>query len=154
MTSKLIPAVVLVALLGCEQNTPEGRLEAAGDTLASTENTLEDVERNIEQHEQTLAELRKKRRQLRERLLTLEERVAARATDVAVFRAVQSALLDNEALSQRAISVDAESGVVVLEGIVSSEQEELLAVQLANDVPGVGLVNSRIEIDSETTPAD
>lgn len=108
----------------------------------------------IEQHEQSLAELRKKRRHLRERLLTLEERVAARATEVAVFRAVQSALLEDEALSQRAISVDAEGGVVVLNGLVSSDQEEMLAVRVANAVPGVEAVRSRIEIDTGTPAAN
>lgn len=142
MTSRLIAAVALLTLLGCGQDTPEDRLEAAGDTLEAAEDTLADIEQKIELHEQSLADLRNKRRQLRERLLTLEERLAARATDVAVFRAVQSALLEDEALSQRAISVDAEDGVVVLRGLVSSEQEEMLAMRVANTVPGVAAVRS------------
>lgn len=154
MTSKLIAAVVLLALLGCGQDTPEGRLEAAGDTLEAAEDTLADIEQRIEQHERSLADLRKKRRNLRERLFTLEERVAARATDVAVFRAVQSALLEDEALSQNAISVDADGGIVVLYGLVSSEQEEMLAIRLANTVPGVEAVRSRMEIDAGTPAAN
>jgi osmotically-inducible protein OsmY len=153
MRLKIFTAVMLLALLGCEQNTPESRLEAAGDTLAATEDNLEYIEQSIEQHEQALVDLRKRRREVRERVLTLEERVEARATDVALFRAVQSALLENEALRQRAVSVDAESGVIVLNGLVASEQEETLAVQIAGGVPGVGKVTSRMEIDADTPPS-
>ena len=83
--------------------------------------------------------------------MTLEERVAARATDVAVFRSVQAGLLAAEELSETAISVDADSGVVRLSGLVSSVAEEAAAVQIARAVPGVESVRSHIEVEAPET---
>ena len=147
MTKKLLPLIALFALAGCQPQTPEERLEAAGDALEESEDSLESVEQRIAEHEDALARLTKQRRKLKNRVLTLEERVAKRATDVALFRSVQSGLLEAEALSQSAISVDAEDGVVRLSGLVSSEAEEAAAVRIARAVPGVASVQSRIDVE-------
>lgn len=147
MTKQLLPLIALFALAGCQPQTPEERLEAAGDALEESEDSLESVEQRIAEHEDALARLTKQRRKLKNRVLTLEERVAKRATDVALFRSVQSGLLEAEELSQSAIAVDAEDGVVRLSGLVSSEAEEAAAVRIARAVPGVASVQSRIDVE-------
>lgn len=145
---RVLPAIVLFALTGCQPQTPEERLEQAGDALADSEETLESVQRSIADNEEQLIRLKKQRRQLQNRVLTLEERVAKRATDVALFRSVQSGLLEAEELSQSAIAVDAEDGKIRLSGLVGSEAEEAAAVRIARAVPGVESVQSRIEIEA------
>ena len=151
MTKQLLLLFALLTLIGCQPQTPEERLEAAGEALEESEDSLESVEQRIEEHEDALAKLRKQRRKLINRVLTLEERVAKRATDVALFRSVQSGLLEAEELSQSAISVDAEDGVVRLSGLVSSQAEEAAAVRIAQSVPGVASVQSRIDVEPPET---
>lgn len=148
MIKPLLLAVLLLALFGCQPPTPEDRLEAAGDALEQSEESLASVEQRITEHEDALAELKKQRRKLQNRVMTLEERVAKRATDVALFRSVQTGLLEAPELSRTAISVDAEAGVVKLSGLVSSDAEEAAAVAIARAVPGVESVRSRIDVEA------
>lgn len=155
MKIHLLAAIVLLpGLLGCQENTPEARLESAGDKLESSEDTLESIESQIAEQEQLLAELRKQRRKLRERVLTLEERVAARATDVALFRSVQTALLEDERLVRAAVSVDVEGGVIRLSGRVTSDAELKTAEDIARTVPGVDVIESRIEVEPDETSTE
>ena len=154
MTKRLLPLTLLLALIGCQPQTPEARLTAVGDALEASEESLENIEQSIAAHEDALADLTKQRRQLRNRVMTLEERLEARATDVALFRSVQARLLEAEELSQTAITVDAEDGVVRLSGLVSSAAEEVAAVKIARAVPGVDSVRSRIDIESSQSSGE
>lgn len=154
MIRRVLPAIAVLALCGCQPQTPEERLEAAGDALERSEDTLASIERSIAEHETALARLTKQRRALRNRVLTLEERVAKRATDAALFRSVQTRLLEADALSQSAIAVDAEDGVVRLSGLVSSDAEEAAAVRIARAVPGVDSVESRIDVETPEASGD
>jgi osmotically-inducible protein OsmY len=142
-----LPLLALTLLAGCDRPAPEERLQSAGEQLDSAEESLESLDTRIDELEATLAALRNERRRTEERLLTLEERVAARATDVALFRAVQSAVLEDEPLSQSAIAVDARKGVVTLTGLVPSAELRDRAVQLAADTAGVDRVVSRIDLE-------
>jgi osmotically-inducible protein OsmY len=140
--------ISLMALLtGCGQDTPEERLEAAGERLQQAEITLEEIEQQIGRHQDELVTLTKQRRKMKDRLLTLEERLAARATDVALFRAVQAAILATSELEQSAIAVQAEDGVITLSGIVAEQAEKDSAILVASETPGVARVVSRISID-------
>lgn len=138
---------LMAVLAGCGEHTPEERLESAGTKLEQAEDSLESLNRRIEESEEELARLRKARRQTENRLMTLEERVEARATDVAVFRAVQSALLESPALSQAAIAVDTKDGLVMLRGTVTSEALHQQAVEIARGTAGVDRVRSRIDVE-------
>lgn len=134
------------ALVGCGEPTPEARLESAGAELEATEDSLESLNQRIEEHQDQLAQLRQERRRTEDRLLNLADLVEARATDVAVFRAVQSALLDAPALNQAAIAVDAKDGLVTLSGMVPSEELHQLAIDIARGTAGVDRVRSRIDV--------
>lgn len=138
--------IVLPLLAACGSETPEERLEAAGARLESTEDNLEAVEARIEELETSLAAAKERRRALRERVLTLEEQVAARATDVALFRAVQSALLELPGLTEAAVSVEADGGTIALSGLVASPAEREAAETLAAATPGVDRVINRISV--------
>ena len=140
--------VALTLLAGCDRPAPEERLQSAGEQLDSAQDSLESLDTRIDELEETLAALTKERRRTEGRLLTLEDRVEARATDVALFRAVQSALLEDDPLSQSAIAVDARKGVVTLTGLVKSAGLRDRAVQLAAETAGVDRVVSRIDVES------
>ena len=140
--------VALTLLAGCDRPAPGERLQSAGEQLDSAQDSLESLDTRIDELEETLAALTKERRRTEGRLLTLEDRVEARATDVALFRAVQSALLEDDPLSQSAIAVDARKGVVTLTGLVKSAGLRDRAVQLAAETAGVDRVVSRIDVES------
>lgn len=156
MKNPLIAALFasLVAVAACEPNTPEQRLQAAGDELDDTQLDLESLDQRIEQQQDVLALLKKQRRQTKNQLLTLEQRVAARATDVAVFRAVQSELLAEPKIRNAAITVDAESGNVTLSGLVSSRAEMEVALSIARGTAGVEHVKNRIEVETPGNDTD
>jgi osmotically-inducible protein OsmY len=146
-----IPAVVLLAstlatLFACGSETPEARLGDAGEKVEEAEETLESLDQRIDEHERALDELRDRRRKMKDRLRTLEERLAARATDVALFRAVQSALLDEPGLKETAINVLVEDKRVTLVGAVPSADQRDRALAIARAAPGVGEVASRLRI--------
>ena len=145
-TRNSLALVLVAALLGCSEPTPEARLESAGVKLEETEDSLEALNQRIEELEDELAGLNQKRRRTEVRVMTLEDLVEARATDVAVFRAVQSALLDAPALNQAAISVDARGGLVTLSGVVATEELRQQAVDIARGTAGVENVKSRIDL--------
>ena len=157
MRTLVTPTLLALTLLaGCDRPAPEERLLSAGDQLESAQDSLESLNSRIDELEATLVELEKERRRTEDRLLTLEDRVEARATDVALFRAVQSALLEDEPLSRSAIAVDARKGVVTLTGLVNSAELRDRAVRLAEETAGVDRVVSRIDVEPDEgagTPA-
>lgn len=146
-------AAIVLTLAACGQSTPEQRLEAAGEALEDTSSELETVTTRIDETEALLDELRSKKRKLTNKVRTLEQRVAARATDVALFRAVQGALLENDALSEAAIGVNVDDGEVTLRGVVRTQQQADTAVALAQQTAGVERVRSRIQIDDPAAGA-
>lgn len=138
-------------LSGCGKSTPEERLEAVGEDLSDSTSELESLNAQIEETEKKLAGLRDVRRDVRDRMRTLEQRLEARATDVAIFRAVQSALLADAVLSESAIGVSVDDGRVALTGVVRSDEEARRAVAIAMQTTGVNNVTSKIRVDDPTT---
>ena len=150
MRIPVMPTLLALTLLaGCDRPAPEERLQSAGEQLDSARDSLESLDTRIDELEATLVALKKERRRTEDRLLTLEDRVQARATDVALFRAVQSALLADGPLSQSAIAVDARKGVVTLTGLVNSAELGDRAVRLAGETAGVDRVVSRIDVEPD-----
>lgn len=145
-----LAAVSVAALSACQAEPPEDRLIAAGEAVSDTSERIDDLEAQIEAHEDTLDRLRTERRKANAQLQNLEERLAARATDVAIFRAVQSALLEDATLNESAISVRVEDGKVTLRGIVAGAAQRDKALELALNIAGVDSVVSRIQVDEPT----
>jgi osmotically-inducible protein OsmY len=75
--------------------------------------------------------------------------VDLKATDAALFRAVQRRLLEDERLRHVAVDADVRWGVVELRGSVPDEHTAAAAVEVARSVPGVMRVESRVGIASE-----
>jgi osmotically-inducible protein OsmY len=145
----LMPALITTFMLllpGCDEPPPESQLRSAGDKLTDTAENLEDVQREIDQLENRLQEMRRLQRELRAKEQSLQERVETRATDTALFRSVQSGLLDADELQDSAISVTAESGRITLNGTVSSEEQAEHARRIAGSVPGVASVRSQLRV--------
>jgi len=149
VTARRIAVLVAAAMLaGCGKPAPETQLAAAGEALGEATTELSDLNTRIDQTEALLDELRAERRKQRDTVRTLEQRLEARATDVAIFRAVQTMLLNNEQLQEVAITVDVEDKAVTLGGVVRTMEEAALAVNLSKQVAGVARVASRIRIDN------
>lgn len=140
--------MLLAVMCGCGDSPPESRLKAVGEDLERSTSELEELDARVETAENELENLREQRRELRGEVLTLEERLEARATDVALFRAVQSALLNEEMLQESAVAVGVEDGEVTLSGIVRSEDELQRAVNIAREVAGVDRVRSTIRVEA------
>lgn len=144
LLTRLAVALCAVAILGCTDPTPEARLMQTDQALEETTEDLLARTEKIEKLETQLNKQKEKSRQLVERTLTLEERLEKRATDVAIFRAVQTALLNDERLTDSAISVDVEDGVVTIRGLVDSPSKKQAALSIAESLPGVRAIKSRM----------
>lgn len=148
-----IVLLLFIVLSACGDSTPEARLEAVGDDLDETIDELINLDKQIEEIESNLGQLRSKRRDLRDKMRTLEQRLDARATDVAIFRAVQSALLEDSELQESAISVSVEDGAVTLTGVVRREEAARRAISLSKQTTGVHSVSSQIQVNDPSVPA-
>jgi osmotically-inducible protein OsmY len=134
-------------LWGCNEKPPEARLQEAGQQLESATDNLDELNDRIESLRDDLEELKEQKRDLLERKQTLEQRVESRATDVALFRSVQSSLLAKEELEDTAVSVDVANGIVTLRGRVDNPEQQAMASSLAESITGVKEVRSRIRVD-------
>src|SRR5690606_19126442 len=148
-------ALVLGLALGCDgaEPAPEQRLSEAAETLedaradqteardrvAEARERLREAE---EAYDQALEELER----ARQSVLTAQQRVERQATDVALFRAVQSALLHAEVLRGDAVVAAVHDGVVTLRGTVSSEEGKQRAVAIARDTAGVQGVRDALRV--------
>lgn len=149
-----ILVVLVLCVSACSKPSPEARLEQVGSALDSVSSDLAGANKQVRQLETQLAKERKRRRKLVEEKLTLEERLKRRATDVALFRAVQSKLLNSERLKDSAITVAAHSRTITLEGLVASDKKAETAVSIAKSVAGVTEVDSRLEVDAPEGESD
>lgn len=147
-----ITILLAIAFSACGNSTPEARLEAVGEDLSESTSDLASLDARIEEAEALLETLRDDRRNLRDRVRTLEQRLEARATDVAIFRAVQTLLLEDALLSESAIFVSVEDGRVTLAGVVRNDEEARQALALAKQTAGVGGVSSRIRVNDPAAP--
>lgn len=157
-TMKLKKLEIICALLAglflataCGGDTPEQRLEAAGEKVETVSNDLDTIRQRIEEHEAALDRLREEREKAKNRLGTLEERLDARATDTALFRAVQGALLEAKDLKESAINVLVEDRNITLVGSVPSAEDRERALDIARETAGVGSVRSRIRVDDQAS---
>jgi osmotically-inducible protein OsmY len=145
--------IALVGLLACGEGAPEEQLREAQERLRGTEAQLEESRQEVEaeraeleQCRQELADAKSQLAQARQKRSEAEDRVEEKATDVAIFRIVQSALLEAEELASAAIRADVDGGVVTLRGSVQEASARERAGALARETPGVTRVENQIEV--------
>lgn len=149
-------------LFGCgESGAPETRLEDAGERLtdaredaSEAHGELREARQRLEAAEAEVQDARKAVRAAEKRVLSARALVERRATDVALFRGIQARLLDAESLSDEAIMVRVDDGVVSLEGTVSDAAARETALALVESTPGVSLVRDRLALASRAEPDD
>ena len=145
-------AVIGLGFLGaCSKPAPEERLIEVGRDVNDVQGRLESLNSEIAEHQDAIQKLRRERQSVNAKLMTLEQRLQRRATDLAIFRAAQSALLDEPTLQEAAVVASVEDGVVTLSGSVSSLQEEQTATDIVRSIPGVKSTVVRLQLihDSE-----
>jgi osmotically-inducible protein OsmY len=100
----------------------------------------------MQQAQERLEEARAALREAESEFAQREAVVSRSATDAVLFRAVQKRLLEDEDLSEVAIAAGVSKGVVTLSGSVPNAKLRDQAVEIARATPGVGRVESRIEV--------
>lgn len=143
--------ILATTLTACGKPAPETQLEKAADAFDEALTELDDLDSRIDSTYDLLEDLRAQRREQKKQVRTLEEQVDARATDVAIFRAAQTALLNDSALQDAALAVDVEDSVVTIKGSVSDPEQRRRAISLATNTPGVDRVLSRIRVVEPAT---
>ncbi len=152
-------ALVLLAALACGDADPEAKLEAAGRALTDARAEVQEAQERVESRKQALEvaeqELEEARKQLRgaeKKLAEVETRIDLRATDAALFRAVQSRLLKDEKLERVAVAARVEKGVVTLTGQVPDAKLRERAAEITRATPGVAAVENRIQVGTPPQP--
>jgi len=173
-SSKRLPAVALAVaglatstLLGCVEDRPESKLRAAADRArearAAAAEEADDLRGELadlkaERHD--VAQAQKKvsdaSRQLSQATARLDDALAkldAKASDVALFRAVQTALLEAEEIRDGAVSVSVRDRRVRLGGVVREAPDRERAIEIARSVPGVLRIEDSIEVRAGSASA-
>lgn len=70
--------------------------------------------------------------------------------DATTTASIKSELLFNDETSGTAVNIDTAYGVVTINGVVQSEQEKNLIIEIAENTPGVRKVENEIEIDTNS----
>jgi len=115
-----------VAVTGADE--ARGALTTAEDSLAESQAAVDETVAALASAEQELADLQPD------------------VSDDELFRNVQQALLESEALSQVAIRAEVQDGRIVLHGTVPDERLRTGAEQIAKSVPGVRALDNQIEV--------
>ena len=148
-------ALLVAALLAvsCGGDDEEARLEELSQELGSLREALPDLRARVSEREATvkaaqdeLADARGALRKSESRIAEIDKEVGAHATDPLLFRMIQQQLLEDDDLEEVAISARVEHGVVTLSGVVPDAELGERAVKLAESVPGVVSVQSRIQV--------
>lgn len=156
----LVFVLVLALAAGCGGESQEEQLAEASQALQAAHQEVEVASRQVEERraelervETAVAEAERELQQARGRLREAESRVDIKATDAALFRAVQKRLLEAKELREVAIDADVKKGVVTLRGRVPDREIARRAVEIARSVPGVVRVESRISVSDEQIEA-
>jgi hyperosmotically inducible protein len=74
--------------------------------------------------------------------------IGATIDDATITARVKTALLNDPQVGGLKIDVDTTNGVVTMSGVVKSKAEELRAIELARQTPGVKDVRSTLQVSS------
>ena len=142
-----------LAALACGGSDPEVDLEQASQAVEEARvqvekarETVQTRESEVKQAQERLAEARSTLREAESEFAQREAVVNRSATDAVLFRAVQKRLLEDGDLSKVAIAARVSKGVVTLSGSVPNAKLRDRALEIARATPGVGSVESRIEV--------
>lgn len=150
-------AALILAGNGCDSSRPEERLAASRAQLEQVQSELAEAKEDVEARRQALAEAERRLAraqkavdQLEKQQENAQQRLAQRATDVAIFRALQQKLLERESLESVAIVAEVKERVVTLRGTVPDPELREEAEEIAHGTPGVDEVRNRIRLESAT----
>ena len=142
----------LVAL-ACGGSDPEADLEQASRAVeearaqvAQDREAVQARESEAQEAQKRLVDARSALREAESELARRETAVDRSATDDVLFRTVQKRLLEDDDLSNVAIAARVSKGVVTLSGSVPNAKLRDRALEIARATPGVGNVESRIEV--------
>jgi osmotically-inducible protein OsmY len=145
--------------VGCGGDDEAARIQELSEELSNLREGLPALRARVEERESKakaaqdeLAEARGALRTSESRIAEIQREVGQHATDPVLFRMVQQELLEDDDLEDVAISARVEHGAVTLSGVVPSAELGARAVELAESVPGVISVQSRIQV-AEGKPA-
>jgi len=153
--SLLVLAGLCLSLAACGESREEQlrrasvALESARQEVRKLRDEVKAKEEKQIAAEQELMVARKNLTEAESRLGEAESKVDLKATDEAIFRAVQKRLLEDKKLRDTAISATVERGTVTLHGRVSDEKLVKYAMDLARETPGVAAVESEIQVAEE-----
>lgn len=150
---------VVLALAGCGPKEPEEQLQKAATKVDKAEQRVDDARENVtsvkrsladlrdemDEAEARLADARKKLRQRQKQLAAERNELHDTASDTAIFRLLQTRLLDEPSLSTAAVSADVIDGRVTLRGEVVDPEQKSKAGEIAANTPGVTEVVNRID---------
>lgn len=137
-------SALLLGCLGCDgEPPPEQRLAQTREQLAEVSREVGTLEAKVERRreavreaEDALARARDELEESEQELARVRSRLDEHATRVAVFRAVQKALLEREALEDYAIRVEVADGRVTLRGEVDEQKQADAALEVARNAIG------------------
>jgi hypothetical protein len=148
-----LAAGAALLLLACGEPSPEAQLAEAREGLERARQEVESAKARVEETTRKLEKAQEAREEAlgsltaaREDLAEARAEVGRYATDDAIFRAVQSRLLEDEELSDVAIPVRVDDGVVTLTGEVPKRELATRAEEITNEVAGVIEVRNRIRV--------
>jgi osmotically-inducible protein OsmY len=156
---RIAAALALAIPVACGEPSLEDRLSETEAVLAESREAVQGARRTLEEREKAAESARvdveEARRALEEaerKLVEAESQVDLGTTDALVFRAVQQRLLEEEQLRDVQVRAQVERGVVTLRGKAADPEIADLAVAIAQAVPGVASVESRIEVSAPAGP--
>lgn len=162
-TRYVVMIAAILALGACEPEEPESRLkQAAGqvdqakekvqsarENVAEAKDELGSLQQAVDEAQQQLAQARKKLRRRQEQLAENRDRLHSFASDTAIFRLLQTRLLDEPSLSTAAVSADVINGRVTLRGEVESTAQKETAGKIAAGTPGVEEVRNLVDVSGD-----
>ena len=159
----LVAALCIPLVIGACRRHGEGAQPKAGashvtaspasQAVVEAEQALDMAQREVAARKEAVAAAERavaeaeKRAAVTAQLVAEAKQAAAVGNDATVFRAVQSRLLDDDALSAVGISARVSDGAVTLWGRVPSTALRDRAVAIARETPGVRAVENEIEVE-------
>ncbi|MAE95959.1 MAG: hypothetical protein CL910_14980 [Deltaproteobacteria bacterium] len=154
-TRSFLAPVALAAflLLGCGEKSAEEMLEDANQELSGATAAKDAAKVTLDQLEKRLADAQGHRdeaalayEEARQRWLAAKDAVGEFATDEVLHRQVNRALLEAPELVGSTVTAQVEDRLVSLVGTAASAEAAARAEELAEEVPGVAEVISRLTI--------
>lgn len=128
-------------------------LEAAAEAVEVKRTAVEERSAALDAARKKLAEAEEKLRAAEARLQQAEKQMGKHARDpVALQRAVQKRLLEEDDLESVALVAQVSEGVVTLTGSVPKPEIRDRAIEIVRSVPGVVSVHSRIQVTEPAAP--